>query len=77
MPLPARSRWTRAAFGWDDYERLGDAALDALADKFDVGADDRLEIGRSHPFGARVSITPMMRCMSGSMPIPGRAGDFP
>jgi len=43
-------------FGWDDYERLGDAAVDALADKFDVVQDDRLEIGRSHPFGARVSI---------------------
>src|SRR5215471_17233463 len=44
-------------FGWDDYDRLGDAAIDALADKFDVVQDDRLETGRSHPFGARVSIT--------------------
>src|ERR1043165_1745891 len=44
-------------FGWDDYGRLGDAAIDALADRFDVVQDDRLEIGRSHPFGARVSIT--------------------
>jgi 2-methylcitrate dehydratase PrpD len=44
-------------FGWDDYERLGEAAVDALADKFDVVQDDRLEIGRSHPFGARVAIT--------------------
>ena len=44
-------------FGWDDYDRLGDASIDALADKVDVGQDDRLEIGRSHPFGARVSIT--------------------
>ena len=43
-------------FGWDDYDRLGDAAIDALADRFDVVQDDRLEIGRSHPFGARVSI---------------------
>src|SRR6201997_991330 len=43
-------------FGWDDYERLGDAAIDALAERFDVVQDDRLEIGRSHPFGARVSI---------------------
>src|SRR6476646_8859365 len=47
----------QGAFGWDDYERLGDKAVDALADKFDVVQDDRLEIGRSHPFGARVSIT--------------------
>jgi 2-methylcitrate dehydratase PrpD len=44
-------------FGWDDYNRLGDAAINALADKFDVVQDDRLEIGRTHPFGARVAIT--------------------
>ena len=47
----------QGSFGWDDYGRLGDAAVDALADKFDVVQDDRLEIGRKHPFGARVSIT--------------------
>src|SRR5215831_14903974 len=46
----------QGSFGWDDYNRLGDAAIDALADKFDVVQDDRLE-GRTHPFGARVSIT--------------------
>lgn len=44
-------------FGWDDYTKLGDAAINALADKFDVVQDDKLEIGRSHPFGARVTIT--------------------
>ncbi|MGJ5084330.1 MmgE/PrpD family protein [Bradyrhizobium sp. HKCCYLRH1065] len=44
-------------FGWDDYTRLGDAAINALADKFDVVQDDKLEIGHSHPFGARVTIT--------------------
>ncbi|WP_315735536.1 MmgE/PrpD family protein [Bradyrhizobium sp. SZCCHNR1093] len=44
-------------FGWDDYVRLGDTAINALADKFDVVQDDRLEVGRSHPFGARVTIT--------------------
>src|SRR4051794_13821231 len=44
-------------FGWDDYARLGDAAVNTLADRFDVVQDDRLETGRSHPFGARVSIT--------------------
>ncbi|MDN3275730.1 MmgE/PrpD family protein [Frankia sp. RB7] len=47
----------QGSFGWDDYNRLGDAAIDALADKFDVVQDDRLEVGRTHPFGARVSIT--------------------
>ena len=44
-------------FGWDDYKRLGDAAINNLANKFDVVQDDKLEIGRSHPFGARVTIT--------------------
>ncbi|MGJ5175208.1 MmgE/PrpD family protein [Bradyrhizobium oligotrophicum] len=44
-------------FGWDDYTRLGDSAINALADKFDVVQDDKLELGRSHPFGARVTIT--------------------
>jgi 2-methylcitrate dehydratase PrpD len=38
----------QGSFGWDDYERLGDAAVDALADKFDVVQDDRLE-DRPHP----------------------------
>lgn len=47
----------QGSFGWDDYNRLGDAAIDALADRFDVVQDDRLEVGRTHPFGARVSIT--------------------
>ncbi|MGX7741453.1 MmgE/PrpD family protein [Rhodopseudomonas parapalustris] len=46
----------QGSFGWDDYTRLGDPAINALADKFDVVRDERLE-GRTHPFGARVSIT--------------------
>jgi 2-methylcitrate dehydratase PrpD len=44
-------------FGWDDYQRLGDPAVSVLSERFDVVQDDRLETGRSHPFGARVSIT--------------------
>ncbi|MGP9814404.1 MmgE/PrpD family protein [Rhodopseudomonas sp. NSM] len=46
----------QGSFGWDDYKRLGDPAIDALADKFDVVQDARLE-GKTHPFGARVAIT--------------------
>ncbi|MFC0240216.1 MmgE/PrpD family protein [Rhodopseudomonas telluris] len=46
----------QGSFGWDDYARLGDPAIDALADRFDVVQDSRLE-GKTHPFGARVSIT--------------------
>ena len=44
-------------FDWDDYARLGDKAINALADKIDVVQDDRLEVGRTHPFGARVTVT--------------------
>jgi 2-methylcitrate dehydratase PrpD len=46
----------QGSFGWDDYTRLGDATIDALADKFDVVRDQRLE-GKTHPFGARVAVT--------------------
>ncbi|ABD85942.1 MmgE/PrpD family protein [Rhodopseudomonas palustris] len=46
----------KGRFGWDDYARLGDPSIDALAEKFDVVQDVRLE-GRSHPFGAHVSIS--------------------
>ena len=45
----------QGSFGWDDYKRLGDPAIEALADKIEVVQDARLE-GKSHPFGARVSI---------------------
>lgn len=47
----------QGSFGWDDYSRLGDPAIDTLADRIEVVQDDRLEKGRTHPFGARVSIT--------------------
>jgi 2-methylcitrate dehydratase PrpD len=47
----------QGSFGWDDYTRLGDPAIEALADRIDVVQDDRLENGCRHPFGARVSIT--------------------
>ncbi len=46
----------QGSFGWDDYKRLGDPAIEALADRIEVVRDDRLETGRAHPFGARVSI---------------------
>jgi 2-methylcitrate dehydratase PrpD len=45
----------QGSFGWDDYKRLGDSAINTLADRFDVVQDERLE-GKRHPFGARVSI---------------------
>ena len=47
----------QGSFGWDDYARLGDPALNALADRIEVVQDNRLEAGRTHPFGARVTVT--------------------
>jgi len=47
----------QGSFGWDDYARLGDQALNTLADRIEVVQDDRLEVGRTHPFGARVTVT--------------------
>jgi 2-methylcitrate dehydratase PrpD len=45
----------QGSFGWDDYKRLGDAAIEKLSDRIDVVQDARLE-GKSHPFGARVTV---------------------
>ncbi|HEX7882759.1 MAG TPA: MmgE/PrpD family protein [Afipia sp.] len=45
----------QGSFGWDDYQRLGDPAIETLADRIEVVQDARLE-GKTHPFGARVSI---------------------
>src|SRR5258707_12219791 len=45
-------------FGWDDYTRLGDAAIGALADKFDQGLDDRLATRPHHPLALGGPSTP-------------------
>jgi 2-methylcitrate dehydratase PrpD len=43
-------------FGWDDYRRLGEPAIDALCDKVRVRRDETVEAAAPHPFGARVSL---------------------
>src|ERR1700750_1019007 len=45
-------------FGWDDYDRLGDAAIEALADRFDVGQDDRVQNRPKNPSSGGVFLTP-------------------
>jgi 2-methylcitrate dehydratase PrpD len=45
----------QGSFGWDDYKRLGDKRIEALCDRIDVVQDARLE-GKSHPFGARITV---------------------
>lgn len=51
MPFTAALMLEQGRFGWDDYSRLGDPALDAICDRIDVQADSRLE-NQPHPFGA-------------------------
>jgi len=43
-------------FGWDDYGRLGDPQIEALAGRIVVRRDEGLERGRPHPFGASVRL---------------------
>jgi 2-methylcitrate dehydratase PrpD len=45
----------QGTFGWDDYARLNDPSLAALAARINVVRDERLE-GRRHPFGSNVKI---------------------
>jgi 2-methylcitrate dehydratase PrpD len=45
----------QGSFGWDDYTRLNDPSLVALAERINVVRDERLE-GRRHPFGSNVTI---------------------
>jgi 2-methylcitrate dehydratase PrpD len=47
----------QGGFGWDDYRRLGDPRIEALADVIEVRQDDRVEAGSPHPFGAWVRVT--------------------
>ena len=68
----------QGSFGWDDYRRIGDPAIEALADKIDVVQDDRLEVGRRHPFGARVSIDTGEGLIERLIPDPsGEPSSFP
>lgn len=55
MPFTAAVALDQGRFGWDDYRRLGDPILDALADRIEVHADSRLE-DLPHPFGATLRL---------------------
>ena len=46
----------QGSFGWDDYRRLGEAAIDGLCDKVSVRQDPGVEAASPHPFGARVRL---------------------
>lgn len=55
MPFTAAVMLDQGSFGWDDYKRLGQPALDALSDRVDVVRDESLE-GLRHPFGATLKV---------------------
>lgn len=55
MPFTAAVAIGQGAFGWDDYARIGDPAIEAIADRVEVRRDERLE-GRVHPFGASLTV---------------------
>jgi 2-methylcitrate dehydratase PrpD len=46
----------QGSFGWDDYRRLGEPAIDALCDMVVVRRDDGVEAAAPHPFGGRVRL---------------------
>jgi 2-methylcitrate dehydratase PrpD len=56
MPFAAAIALQHGRFGWDDYQLLGEPALDALCDRVFVRQSDEVEAGSPHPFGARVRI---------------------
>ncbi|MGU3495391.1 MmgE/PrpD family protein [Xanthobacteraceae bacterium A53D] len=77
MPFTAAVALDQGSFGWDDYRRLGDPALDALADRVNVSADSRLE-NRTHPFGAMLRVTTNKGVFEQEIPDPsGEPETFP
>lgn len=69
MPFTAAVALDQGSFGWDDYRRLGEPALDALADRIDVTADASLE-NLAHPFGATLTLETPAGTLSRRIPDP-------
>lgn len=77
MPFVAAVMIDQGRFGWDDYRRLGDPALDTLADRIDVVRDTGLE-GLTHPFGATLRVTTPTGTITRHLPDPaGEPETFP
>jgi 2-methylcitrate dehydratase PrpD len=77
MPFAAAVAIKRGRFGWDDYDLLGDPAIEKLADRIDVRRDERLE-GLRHPFGARISLETPEGVIERHIPDPsGEPDKFP
>lgn len=77
MPFTAAVALDQGHFGWDDYRRIGDPALDALSDRIEVSADSRLE-NRPHPFGASLRLITRKGTFDAIIPDPsGEPDTFP
>ncbi|MEC5290104.1 MmgE/PrpD family protein [Aurantimonas sp. C2-6-R+9] len=77
MPFVASVALDQGSFGWDDYRRIGDPALDALSDRIDVVRDESLE-GLAHPFGATLCVETASGTLERSIRDPsGEPATFP
>jgi 2-methylcitrate dehydratase PrpD len=78
MPFAAALALDQGRFGWDDYRRLGEPAIDALCDRVTVVPDAAVEALRSHPFGARVTLKTRRGVFEATVPDPsGEPESFP
>ena len=78
MPFIAAVALQQGSFGWDDYRRLGDPAVDALCDRVSVVPDSAVEAMSPHPFAARVTIRTRHGELDKSVPNPsGEPESFP
>ena len=78
MPFTAAVALDQGSFGWDDYRRLGEPVIDALADRVTVRQDHAVEAASPHPFGARVRIETSKGMFERAAPDPsGEPSSFP
>lgn len=77
MPFTAAVALDQGRFGWDDYARIGDPALDALSDRIHVAVDPRVA-ALAHPFGASLRVWTREGLFEEFIPDPsGEPGVFP
>jgi 2-methylcitrate dehydratase PrpD len=78
MAFTAAVALDQGSFGWDDYKRLGDPAIDALCDRITVVRDEAVEAASPHPFGGRVTIRTRRGVFQGAVTDPsGEPESFP
>ncbi|WP_051329194.1 MmgE/PrpD family protein [Geminicoccus roseus] len=77
MPFTAAVALAQGSFGWDDYARLGDPAIERIADRIEVVRDERLE-GLRHPFGGIIRVETSQGVIERVIPDPsGEPATFP